>query len=406
VLIDAVHVLIVATLAVAGLFAGLAVVRGREIERLRRRRASEAASARATGPRPGTNDLLAMADWMSIGLLRIDAGGVIVLANDAAHQFLGRRPGTLGGLTIIEAFVDHRIDELARDAVDRGAAQTELSFGGEPPLALMVHARRADREGSLWMLLEDVSELRRLQRIRTEFIDNLSHELRTPLTTVRLLTELLAGEQVRNELPPRVNDAMAKIDVETGHLVQMVNELLDLSRIEQGEAPLQPVDVDLGLVVESSLERLRTYAERQGIRLRADLPAAEIDRTVSGDEERLGQVLVNLVHNAIKFSAREGEVVVRVRAATSEMLLEVEDHGVGIPRADQDRIFERFYKVDRARQRGHGGTGLGLAIARHIVERHGGRITVNSAEGAGSQFVVALPRSTGRAPFAAVSPDC
>jgi two-component system phosphate regulon sensor histidine kinase PhoR len=255
----------------------------------------------------------------------------------------------------------------------------------------VVRARRTASAG-LSLVLEDVSELRRLQQIRAEFIDNLSHELRTPLTTVSLLAETLTreAEAAGDSVPARMRDRIGKIEVETGHLVQMVNELLDLSRIESGGA-LAMVDLlDLGQVATESTERLRLFADRQGVTLGVDvatpLPA------VRGDEARLGQVLVNLLHNAVKFSPDGGDVTVSVRPVGSEVVVAVADHGVGIPRAAQARIFERFYKVDRARRRGEaGGTGLGLAIARHIVEQHGGRVWVESAEGAGSTFSFSLP---------------
>jgi len=185
-----------------------------------------------------------------------------------------------------------------------------------------------------------------------------------------------------------MRDRIAKIEVETGHLVQMVNELLDLSRIESGAAVVHLDDVDLGRLATASTERLRLFADRQGVPLRVDVP--EPVPAVRGDEARLGQVLVNLLHNAVKFSPNGGEVVVRVRVDGDEVVTSVEDHGLGIPRAALARIFERFYKVDRARVRG-GGTGLGLAIARHVVEQHGGRIWVESEEGRGSVFSFALP---------------
>jgi two-component system phosphate regulon sensor histidine kinase PhoR len=226
-----------------------------------------------------------------------------------------------------------------------------------------------------------------------------------------------------------MRDRIAKIEVETGHLVQMVNELLDLARIEGGGPLVLLDDVDLGRIAADASERLRLFAERQGLRLIVDVP----DRLppVRGDEARLGQVVVNLVHNALKFGRPEdrltspddapsagpgvagpgvsgpgvageteapgdqtepgaAEVLVTVRTADGEVVLTVQDHGVGIPAADRARIFERFYKVDQVRVRG-GGTGLGLAIARHVIEQHGGRITVESEEGRGSTFIVTLP---------------
>jgi two-component system phosphate regulon sensor histidine kinase PhoR len=256
---------------------------------------------------------------------------------------------------------------------------------------LVVRARRSPTHG-IWLVLEDVSELRRLQQIRAEFIENLSHELRTPLTTVSLLAETLTREAdaAGDAVPAKMRDRIGKIEVETGHLVQMVNELLDLSRIETGVGPILLDDVDLGRIAAASTERLRLFAERQGVALAVDVP--EPVPMVRGDEARLGQVLVNLLHNAVKFSPDGGDVTVNVRVFGSDVLTSVADHGVGIPKAAQPRIFERFYKVDRARVRGEaGGTGLGLAIARHVIEQHGGRIWVESEEGAGSTFSFALP---------------
>ena len=336
---------------------------------------------------------LELADRLGVGLLLIDSGRVRT-ANESAHRLLDARPGSLIGKTAMETFVDHNIEKLVRGATAPTVVQAELTIAGEPTRTIVVRASGMD-DGGTSVLLEDVSEIRRLRRIRTEFIDNLSHELRTPLTTVRLLAESLAMEVERLEVPPRVRDSITKIDVETGHLVQMVNELLDLAKIEQGEAPLRLEEVDLGAIVGDTLERLRMYADRQQVTLHDEVPAQASERMVRGDPERLGQLLVNLLHNAVKFSPTNSDVVVRVHAADAEVLLEVEDRGEGIPRRELERIFERFYKVDRARSSAPGGagTGLGLSIARHIVERHGGRIWAQSTEGAGARFIVALPKS-------------
>ena len=218
-----------------------------------------------------------------------------------------------------------------------------------------MRARRSS-SGGVWLVLEDVSELRRLQQIRTEFIDNLSHELRTPLTTVSLLAETLTrdADAAGDAIPAKMRDRIGKIEVETGHLVQMVSELLDLSRIESGGTIQAGRPLDLGQIAAESAERLRLFADRQGVVLRVDVPSA--CRPVLGDAARLGQVYVNLLHNAVKFSPDGGDVTVtRARPRTVGSCSAIADHGVGIPRAAQARIFERFYKVDRARVRGETG---------------------------------------------------
>jgi two-component system, OmpR family, phosphate regulon sensor histidine kinase PhoR len=334
----------------------------------------------------------ALHDTLDAGVIRLDDGLRIRDANARAHVLLGRQPDSLTDRSVMEAFLDPAVERLARRALESGSAMGEVQSAGPDGPALVIRARRAPSGGG-WLVLDDVSELRRLQRIRTEFIDNLSHELRTPLTTVSLLAETLEreAEAVGDAIPGKMRERIAKIEVETGHLVQMVNELLDLSRIEGG-GTLQLTDgVDMSGLAADSAERLRLFAERQGVTLRIDTPSG-LPR-VRGDATRLGQVVVNLVHNAVKFSPDGGEIIVRTSSTGDDVVTAIEDHGIGIPRAARDRVFERFYKVDRARLRAEagGGTGLGLAIARHVIEQHGGRIWVESQEGVGSTFSFALP---------------
>jgi two-component system phosphate regulon sensor histidine kinase PhoR len=340
----------------------------------------------------GGRELDSLLQAVGSGVLRVDPTLRVTGANAAAHSLLGRAPGTLVGRSVMEAFLDASVESTAQAALAHGTARNELRRADADGLTLTVLARRAHR-GGLWLTIEDVSELRRLQRIRTEFIDNLSHELRTPLTTVSLLAETLAREADASDadLTPKMRERIGKIEVETGHLVQMVNELMDLSRIESA-GTLHLVDgLDMGQLADQSAERLRLFADRQGVTLDVDAPDGL--PPVRGDSARLGQVVVNLVHNAVKFSPDGGDIVVRVRQAGEEIVTSVEDHGVGVPRDAHDRVFERFYKVDRARLRAEagGGTGLGLAIARHVVEQHDGRIWVESVEGVGSTFSFALP---------------
>jgi PAS domain-containing protein len=407
----------------------------------------------APAGRPQAASASPVEDLLPLGVIRLDADRRIEHANARAHTLLGVAPGRLPGRSVMEAFLDARIEALIESVPAGGTAAGELRVGDGDlrVLAVRVHAMTpatamapatamtpatamapataaapptadapnadpptadapnadpptaaapstadapnadpptADAEPWTLVLLEDVTELRRLQQIRSEFIDNVSHELRTPLSTVMLLAETLARDAARADVPPRMRERIAKVEIETGHLVQMVNELLDLARIEGGTQLSPDDDVDLGRLAEASVERLRLFAERQGVTLVTEddpgLPA------VRGDEARLGQVFVNLVHNAVKFSPEGGEVRVGVWREGDHAVASVTDHGIGISAVDQARIFERFYKADRARVRG-GGTGLGLAIARHVVEGHGGRIWLESELGRGSTFSFSIP---------------
>ena len=363
---------------------------------------SEEGAARTRAMAEREADQAALLDALHEGVLRVDAANHIVEADRQAHVLLASGPGTLVGRSLMEAFLDPGVEALAarvRSGSIRAPAVELRPAGADGPV-VTVHARRTPDGDGLWLVLQDVTELRRLQRIRTEFIENLSHELRTPLTTVSLLAETLQreAETSADEIPPKMRERIAKIEVETGHLVQMVNELLDLSRIEGGGTFQMSDGVDMSRLAADSAERLRLFGERQGVTFRFDMPPGL--PPVRGDAARLGQVVVNLVHNAVKFSPDGGEITIRTRLDDGQVVTSVEDHGVGIPRAARDRVFERFYKVDRSRLRPEagGGTGLGLAIARHVVEQHGGRIWVESREGAGSTFAFALPTADGSAP--------
>lgn len=322
-------------------------------------------------------------ELLPVGVLRFGPDRRVAEANTRAHALLDIAPGRILGRSVMETFLDLRIERF----LDEGGGTSEVRLGSGEPKTVILRAAKT-HDGGMVIVLEDVTELRRLRQMRTEFIDNLSHELRTPISTVSLLAETAAREAAVDGIPERLRDRIAKIEVETGHLAQMVAEILDLARIEGGSPIVAEDDVDLSRLAEASADRLRLFAERNGVRITVD--GDPMTPLVRADEQRIGQVLVNLVHNAIKFSPSGGEVVVRVRREGDGARVEVIDHGIGIKRDDRARVFERFYKVDRARVRG-GGTGLGLAISRHIVAAHGGTIGVDSDEGRGSTFWFVLP---------------
>lgn len=332
-------------------------------------------------------------DLVGVAVLHVDQDHVVDEANLAARMLLRPSRGDVLGRTVMEVFLDRHVDDLIEAATATTTATIETSLRSADVRDLVIRARRAP-DGGTWLAVEDVSELRRLQLIRAEFIGNLSHELRTPVTNVGLLAETLARDvdAAGDAVPAKVRERVARIEIEAGHLGQMIAEMLDLSRIESGGPMVLIDELDPAALAASVAERLHVYAERQAIAL-----AVEVDGdvpTVRGDEERLAQALVNLVHNAIKFSPDGAPVVIRVARRGPDVAIAVTDEGPGIPADARTRIFERFYKVDRSRARG-GGTGLGLAIARHIVEGHGGRIELESREDRGSTFTVVLPVAVG-----------
>jgi two-component system phosphate regulon sensor histidine kinase PhoR len=341
-----------------------------------------------------------VADLADVGLLRVDHWRVIRQANAVAQRHLAPAGRSLIGRTVLETFVDHHVIEMLDEMLTAGVAGREVSIGTEPRRTFQLHALR--RSDGAWLVVRDLSELVRLRRIRTEFVDNLSHELRTPVTNLRLLAETLSLEVETPDAAPAVRALVGRIDGETDRLAQMVTELLDLARIEQGDVPMRRDPVDLGEVVTDATSRMEPFAERQEVTISRELPASAAERAVTGDEERLEQLFVNLIHNAIKFSPAGGDVVVKVvrtDGPPAKVLTEVSDSGEGIPRKSLERVFERFYKVDRARTRdGSSGTGLGLSIARHIVEAHGGRIWADSVEGEGASFFVELPANSPAGP--------
>jgi two-component system, OmpR family, phosphate regulon sensor histidine kinase PhoR len=244
--------------------------------------------------------------------------------------------------------------------------------------------------------IEDLTELRRLERVRRDFIANISHELRTPLASVRLLVETL--EDAIDTDPDQAQTFIEKIETEVQNLTELVSEILELSRIESGQVPMRIEPIEAEQLVREVMARMLTLAQRHRVQLHTDIEQGK--SLVVADSKQILRVLVNLVHNAIKFTPSGGIVVIgtRLEEGGNTQCFFVRDTGIGIPPEDLPRIFERFYKVNQARSKadfiggpGGGGSGLGLAIARHVVEAHGGRIKVESVVGQESVFTFALP---------------
>jgi two-component system phosphate regulon sensor histidine kinase PhoR len=243
----------------------------------------------------------------------------------------------------------------------------------------------AHMPGSTLIILQDLTRMRRLEIIRRDFVSNVSHELRTPLASLKALTETL--QEGALEDPPAARRFLLRMEHEIDNLTQLVQELLELSRIESGKVPLKQTLISPCDLVTPAMERMQMQAERAGLRLVLDCPS-DLPR-VQADRSRMEQVLVNLIHNAIKFTLPGGEINISARREQNMVVFVVRDTGVGIAPELLPRIFERFFKADRSRS--GGGTGLGLSIARHLVEAHGGSIWAESEIGKGSTFYFSLP---------------
>lgn len=330
-------------------------------------------------------------------ILRVGSNLVIRAASPVTGEILARGDVQFRGMPLIEATVDFRLEELARSAIDgqvqRGTIDLRDGRLGHSDEARYVSVVAApDGDGGAWLVLRDLTEVRRLRQIRTEFVDNLSHELRTPLSTIRLLAETIGGAAAKGDLSG-VASRSAQIEVEVLHLVQMADEMLDLATLEAGEIPLRMTKFDLVALAEEVAQRFAPVAAQHG-------GGIDVESTgplmVSGDRDRLRQAVANLVHNAVKYSRASGRVQIQIEQMSGgQARLAVVDHGIGIDRAHLSRIFERFFTVERvdggAGAVGGGGTGLGLAIARHAVLRHGGEITATSTPGIGTTFTITLP---------------
>ncbi|HEX2280597.1 MAG TPA: ATP-binding protein, partial [Thermomicrobiales bacterium] len=331
--------------------------------------------------------LEAMLANLNEGVVITDEAGTVVQLNAAAARMLATTSEEAVGQPFVVASRDHDLAGLLNGALAEDGPQTAtVAFGlGSRVLEASAQPFSGGGERLGLIVLRDVTELRRLERVRREFVTNVSHELRTPLASIRAVVETLEAGAAND--PAVASDFFRRIIGEVDHLVALVDELLDLARLESGRAVLRtevydPIDMLIGAV-----ERLQTQVERAGLVIRVesapDLPHVRVDRG------RIEQVLINLIHNAVKFTPEGGEIVVGADVMDGMLRVAVRDTGAGITAEELPRIFERFYKTDAARR--SAGSGLGLAIAKHIVQSHGGTIWVESTPGHGATFYFTLP---------------
>lgn len=339
--------------------------------------------------------LRSILESMVEGVVATDRRERIVHLNDVAASILDISPDDAMGRPLWEVTRFPRVGDAIVETLDSGKATSTEIIVPQNGMDRIVQAQSSalrdsqSRVVGAVLVMHDISELRQLEKMRREFVSNVSHELKTPLTAIRGIVEtMLDDTSMDSSTRTRF---LARIRNQTERLSALVSDLLHLSRVESAVAP-EHVPVDVREPVRESVHQFLPDSEELGLTICLDLPEESV--IVHGDAEALRQVVDNLLQNAIKYTPGDGRIEVHLRRNSTTAILEVRDTGIGIEPRHQDRIFERFYRVDTARSRDLGGTGLGLAIVKHVVLSHGGEVGVDSVPGKGSTFRVSLPLST------------
>ena len=318
-------------------------------------------------------------DGVAQAVVICDPAGGVVFENAAARRILSSRPS--------DALLAQAVDDLVIGALAGSTAERRVELLSPARRTLEVRAFPvASPPLGAVAVIDDISDRIRLEAVRRDFVANVSHELKTPTGALALLAETIEGETD----PEVVRRLVVRLGAEAERLSRTIDDLLDLSRIEANESPVLD-EVDLSQLLDDAVTPHREVAHSMGVQLAA--PVVSDASVVVGNRRDLLSAVSNLVENAVKYSEPGGEVAVETARTQRGIEITVSDHGIGIPARDLSRIFERFYRVDRARSRTTGGTGLGLSIVRHVATNHGGRVKVRSVEGEGSTFSLILPDS-------------
>jgi two-component system phosphate regulon sensor histidine kinase PhoR len=333
---------------------------------------------------------------MSDGVILVDADGHLVRSNPAAAALLG---ATLEGregeplVHLARVFPAQRLAQAAREAGRPLTEVVDLPDGRSLTVETVPLRPTGKEESQTLFVMRDETERRRTEAVRRDFVANASHELKTPLAGLSLLGDTLAV--ALHDDPSKAAQCVEQLRAETQHLTNLTNDLLTLSRLEEAQPSGVAARgaVDLAALARETGEEMQPLAAAKSQTLNVETPD---QLTLSGDVAALSTLVRNLLDNAIRYTDEQGHITLRLQTAEDAQgrafaVLSVEDDGMGIPLADQTRIFERFYRVDKARSRATGGTGLGLSIVRHVAESHGGRVEVQSTVGVGSTFTVTLP---------------
>lgn len=335
-------------------------------------------------------ELSAVLNSMIEGVIVVDKAGYVVSINPTVEKIFGIMKGDVEGKYFLEAIRNNDISEVINDVLKKGeSASGEISLVWPVRRIFQINAAPIfdnEKVGGCLAVIHDITEIRRLETIRSDFVANVSHELKTPLTSIKGFVETLLESALDDKENNR--NFLRIIQDHAERLNNLVNDLLSLSYLESKDITLNKQDFDLRRKAEEVILGFSSQLKKKGIEVKNELPA---ELSVKADKERMGQVLTNLFDNAIKFNKERGSIKIYGQKSDGKLKVVVEDSGIGIPEKDIPRIFERFYRVDKARSRELGGTGLGLSIVKHIVELHGGSVGVESAEGFGSKFWFTIP---------------
>ncbi|MGQ0824902.1 MAG: sensor histidine kinase [Actinomycetota bacterium] len=343
----------------------------------------EETEERVAGAEAMQHWLVGALDQATDAIVVVDRIGREVVRNAAARRFEGARHG--------DALAEEAIVDVLQRALRGRDAEREIQLYGPPRQVLLLRAYTLRTGGEVTgavAFTRDISESRRVESVRRDFVANVSHELKTPIGALGLLAETMATSDDPKVMRPLADRVLREAD----RLARLVDDLLNLSNIEAQEAPVR-APLPVALLLAEAIDHVQAAADVAGVPVRLVPEAPDIE--INCHHRQLRSAFVNLLDNAIKYSTAGDVVEVGARVEGERVALSVRDHGHGIPTRDLERIFERFYRVDRARSRETGGTGLGLAIVRHVVQAHGGEVKVESREGEGSTFTLYLPITNG-----------
>jgi two-component system phosphate regulon sensor histidine kinase PhoR len=334
--------------------------------------------------------LSAVLDHMTDGVLIADDNGKVQLLNTAAGKLFKIENDQAIDRSVVEVMRHYSLVDLWEKTKNGNPETIDMELGSAHKYLQVVGiSLEKDLPGRTMLLFQDLTQTHQLEIVRRDFVSNISHELRTPIAGLKAISETLLDGALDD--PPAARKFLVHMDNEVDNLIQIVNELLELSRIEAGRSNFEFQRNDPCRLINNAYERMILQAEKAGVRLTQECPPGLPQ--VSADPVRISQVFINLIHNAIKFTLTGGHIHLTAWRDDNKVVFMVQDDGVGVAKKDLKRIFERFYKADRARS--GGGTGLGLSICKHIVDAHGGQIWVESEENAGSKFFFTIPATAG-----------